>query len=99
MYIGYDLGMSDSEDLESRVKRLENLIVGLPQKILMDAKKMMDLHDHAMGSRVIWRLPPEALKKLIESMKPIIEPSPPHSNFSETVEAHDLLKTKLTPVG
>ena len=91
--------MSDLEDLESRVKRLENLMAGLPQKILMDAKKMMDLHDHAMGSRVIWRLSPEALKKVIDAAKVKTEPSSSHSNFSETVEASDLLKTKLTPVG
>lgn len=91
--------MSDLEELESRVKRLENLMAGLPQKILMDAKKMMDLHDHAMGSRVIWRLSPKALKKAIDVAKAKTEPSPSHSDFSETVKAEDLLKTKLTPVG
>ena len=91
--------MCNSEELENRVKRLESLVVGLPQKILMDVKKMMDLHDHALASRVIWRLPPEALKKVIDAAKVKTEPFPSHSNFSETVEASDLLKTKLTPVG
>lgn len=90
--------MNNLDELEGRVKRLENLMAGLPQKILMDAKKMMDMHDHAMGSRVIWRLSPEALKKIIGMRKEKMESSPAHSNFTETIDAKDLLTLTLTPV-
>ena len=58
--------MKDLEQLEARVRLLEKQLLELPQKILLDVKKLADMHTHEMGGKIIWKIPVEDLKKVLE---------------------------------
>lgn len=58
--------MSESELLKERVRQLEQQLKELPQKILRDVTKMIQMHTHEMGGHVIWKLPPGGIKSLLE---------------------------------
>ena len=67
--------MCDSEQLEARISVLEKQLIELPQKILRDAKKLMDMHTHEMGGKIVWKVPVDELKKVLE--KQMVSTKPP----------------------
>ena len=58
--------MSDFKQLEARISRLEKQLTELPPKILLEVKKLADMHTHDMGGKIIWKIPVEDLKKVLE---------------------------------
>ena len=61
--------MSDIEQLEARIKELEQQLVELPRRILSEVKKLMEMHTHEMGGSIIWKIPVEELKKAQERQR------------------------------
>lgn len=67
--------MSGLERLEERIALLEQQLKELPQKLLRDATKILQMHSHEMGGSVIWKLPAGGLKSLLEEEKSAVTKS------------------------
>lgn len=89
--------MSDIGQLEALIRRLETKLEELPQKILSDVKKLMDLHTHEMGGKPIWKFPPDVVKAAVEKAAAKKSPQNKEEQFSETVSVKDQCIAILTP--
>lgn len=91
--------MTSTERLESLVKELTDKLEQLPRKVLLDVKKLMDLHTHEMGGKVVWKVPPEVMKEIMKRVAEKNSVSRDQDNFAENVTAKDQFIATLTPVG
>lgn len=89
--------MSGSEQLEERVRLLEQQLKELPQKLLRDATKMVQMHSHEMGGAVIWKLPAGGLKSLLEKEKSVVTKSVAELMGTGKVTLQDSVVIKREP--
>lgn len=90
--------MSDLKQLEARVHQLEKQLLELPQKILLDVKKLVDMHVHEMGGKIIWKVPIEDLKKVLEEQAASIKAAAKPLVVREKVTINDELIITKNPV-
>ena len=90
--------MNDLEQLEARIKELEQQVVELPQKILSDFKKLIEMHSHEMGGSVIWKIPVEELKKAQERQAAASKPANKTTVVKDPITLKDEVVIKIETV-
>ena len=65
--------MTHNDDLEVRLKAVEDKLRLLEGSILIELKQFTEFHTHTLGGKVVWEFPPELSKKVLAAYKTIIE--------------------------